>query len=171
MRKGFILLIATAFILSCTSVEQDEDIVERSSPESAENQFVPGSAEVRFTPEMTAVVEEALASGSLVTKSASVNEVFASLGVSSLERIFPYAGEYEERTRREGLHRWYRVAFDEGIPFTKSEAAFSSLDGVEVFEPERTISVNGFFDDPMSVQQWNFWNTIIDTDGFKEHCD
>lgn len=171
MRKGLILLIATAFVLSCTSVEQDENIVEWNSPESAENQFIPGSAEVRFTPEMTAVVEEALASGSLVTKSASVNEVFASLGVSSLERIFPFAGEYEERTRREGLHRWYRVAFDESIPFTKSEAAFSSLDGVEVFEPERTISVNGFFDDPMSVQQWNLRNTVVDVDGFKEHCD
>ena len=171
MRKGLILLIATAFVLSCTSVEQDENIVERNVPESAQSRFVPGSAEVRFTPEMTAMVEEALESGSLVTKSASVNEVFASLGVSSLERIFPYAGEYEERTRREGLHRWYRVKFDDDIPFTKSEAAFSGLDGVEVFEPERTISVNGFFDDPMFVQQWNLRNIGIDDESFKAHCD
>ena len=166
MRKGLILLIATAFVLSCTSVEQDENIVERNVPESAQSRFVPGSAEVRFTPEMTAMVEEALESGSLVTKSASVNEVFASLGVSSLERIFPYAGEYEERTRREGLHRWYRVKFDDDIPFTKSEAAFSGLDGVEVFEPERTISVNGFFDDPMFVQQWNLRNIGIDENDY-----
>ena len=171
MRKGVILLIATAFVLSCTSVEQDERIVEQNDPESTESQFIPGSAEVRFTPEMTAMVEDALASGSLVTKSASVNEVFSSLGVSSLERIFPYAGEYEERTRREGLHRWYRVEFDDDIPFTKSEAAFSNLDGVEIFEPERSISVNGFFDDPMYVLQWNFWNVGIDDDGFKDHCD
>ena len=171
MRKGLILLIATAFVLSCTSVEQDENIVERNVPESAQSRFVPGPAEVRFTPEMTAMVEEALESGSLVTKSASVNEVFASLGVSSLERIFPYAGEYEERTRREGLHRWYRVKFDDDIPFTKSEAAFSGLDGVEVFEPERTISVNGFFDDPMFVQQWNLRNIGIDDESFKAHCD
>ena len=171
MGKGVILLIATVFVLSCTSVEQDGSIVERNDSESTESQFIPGSAEVRFTPEMTAMIEEALASGSLLTKSASVNEVFASLGVSSLERIFPYAGEYEERTRREGLHRWYRVKFDDDIPFTKSEAAFSGLDGVEVFEPERSISVNGFFDDPMFVQQWNLRNIGIGDETFKEHCD
>ncbi|MBO4923072.1 MAG: S8 family serine peptidase [Bacteroidales bacterium] len=171
MGKGVILLIATVFVLSCTSVEQDGSIVERNDPESTGSQFIPGSAEVRFTPEMTAMIEEALASGSLVTKSVSVNEVFASLGVSSLERIFPYAGEYEERTRREGLHRWYRVKFDDDIPFTKSEAAFSGLDGVEVFEPERSISVNGFFDDPMFVQQWNLRNIGIGDETFKDHCD
>lgn len=155
MKKGIILLLAALFVLSCTSVEQDGGFVERNGSEHREALFVPGSAEVRFSPEMTEMIEETLVSGSLVTKSAGLNEVFVSLGVTSLERIFPYAGEYEDRTRREGLHRWYRVKFDEDIPLTKSAAAFGSLDGVEVFEPERTVKVNGYFNDPMSFQQWN----------------
>lgn len=168
MNKGIILLFAALSVLSCTLVERDRESVEPNGSGYRKTHFVPGSAEVRFSAEMTEMIEESLASGSLETKSPGFNEVLVSLGVTSMERIFPYAGEFEERTRREGLHRWYRVKYDEDIPFTKSEDAFCCLEGVEIFEPERTLVVNGFFNDPRSEHQWNL-SSINVTPVWKEY--
>ena len=39
-----------------------------------------------------------------------------------MERVFPDAGEFEARHRAAGLHRWYRVNYDEGISATKAQA-------------------------------------------------
>jgi len=172
MKPGFLLLLASVSVLSCSVAGRDDDVLEQSVPEINEDtRFVPGSAEVRFTDEMAEMIEETVASGSLVTKSSSVNEVFERLGVTSLERLFPYAGEFEERTRREGLHCWYRVGFDQSVPFTRSEASFTSLDGVEVFEPERVISVNAFFNDRYFSEQWNLYNAGSRGSNYAAGCD
>ena len=40
-------------------------------------------------------------------------KLFSDLGVKSVARTFPDAGKFEQRTREEGLHRWYDLYFDE----------------------------------------------------------
>ena len=36
-------------------------------------------------------------------------------GVSKMQRIFPDAGEYEEKHRKYGLHLWYELVLDEDV--------------------------------------------------------
>ena len=149
--KLLAVLAAAAAVWSCANVAQDEGPATRQDGNGIETDspFIPGSAEVRFTPEMADRIERMLAFGSIETKSQSMDEAFLRLGVTSLERLFPDAGEFEERTRREGLHCWYRVRFDDSVPVTKAQDSFIGLEGVELFEPERAITQMAIFDDPL----------------------
>lgn len=61
-----------------------------------------------------------------------------------MQRVFPPAGRFEERTRREGLHRWYDVWFDSVTPVTRAAGDFSQLPGVERVEPVYTTRPIGF---------------------------
>ena len=105
----------------------------------------------------------------------------ASVGVkiTGMTRLFPYAGRFEERTRREGLHRWYKVEFDESVPLTKAASGFVKADGIEVVEMNPKIYIVGEpevveyvtpsrrnttqssslpFDDPLLKRQWHYYN-------------
>ena len=44
---------------------------------------------------------------------ASVDNAALALGARQMKRVFPPAGRFEERTRKEGLHLWYDLYFDE----------------------------------------------------------
>lgn len=83
---------------------------------------------------LTSLVEDQLASGVLCTKSEALNSVTEELGVESMERLFPFAGEFEPRTRKEGLHRWYRVKLPKESSVTKAVKSFEGLDGVSFVE-------------------------------------
>lgn len=113
----------------------------------------------------------------LATNVRSVNDAISSLGIARIERTFPYAGKYEGRTRREGLHLWYDVHFDENCPLTRAGAALEAIEGVDYVEylPE-IIRIGGTrveteeegdapetradlpFNDPKLSRQWHYFN-------------
>ncbi|MCR5520273.1 MAG: S8 family serine peptidase, partial [Bacteroidales bacterium] len=108
--------------------------------------------------ELTSLVEDQLASGVLRTKSEALNSVTAELGVESMERLFPFAGEYEPRTRREGLHRWYRVKLPEETPVTKAVKSFSAIQGIQ--HVEQPLPVKLQTNDPYwANNHWGLHNT------------
>ena len=100
MRRQFIYMtVALAVLASCS--------VKESEPETAalpvEEEEVPepkivdgcyaGQAVVEFDDEMIALIESDLEAGLVETKSPALNAVLADLGIASLERVFPDAGE------------------------------------------------------------------------------
>ena len=124
----------------------------------------------------------------------SVSSALGSLGMSSMKRLFPYAGKFEERTRAEGLHRWYEVRYDESrASLTKATVDLSTIPGVEIVElcPEVEIVGNPVvtervhsselsasaaassslpFNDPMLGGQWHYYNDGT-TKGAQSGCD
>ncbi|MGN0190874.1 MAG: subtilase family N-terminal domain-containing protein, partial [Candidatus Cryptobacteroides sp.] len=60
-------------------------------------------------------------------------EEFRGLGVIRMRRLFPHAGEFEERTREAGLHRWYVLDYEESRSMTKAAAGLA-LPGVSEIE-------------------------------------
>lgn len=128
------------------------------APADASAGVEPGVALVRFSEALTADLEEELSLGQLPTKSAAVTQLIRELGIGKMERLFPFAGEYEPRTRREGLHQWYVVTFDQEIPVTRASVAISSLPGVECVEPSRIIRDKSGFNDPYWDKMWNLNN-------------
>lgn len=97
-------------------------------------------------------------------------------GFVRMERTFPDAGEFEARTRAEGLHLWYDVYFDEEVD-TKASSDFDDLDGISVVErrpslkdlSDEFVEVQGpvvctlsdgsaIFNDPMFAEQWHYFN-------------
>ena len=102
--------------------------------------IVPGAAKIYFSDEIVAEIEAFEGEGLPVTKSSELGGMMAELGITSMERLFPYAGEYEARTRAAGLHKWYLVTFDEKVPVTKAGEDLAPVKGVEFFEPVRKIA-------------------------------
>lgn len=174
------LMFASAF--ACVSCVNEEDIfvVER---ELAPQEQVFGSElpdeelltsmNIYVSDEFSAKLEEATKSNGEVNL-----RPFKSLtqqGVVRMRRLFQDAGEFEERTRAEGLHKWYSLSYEDGHVMTRASEGLL-LEGVEMIEycPKIAIvgdpqvveyvsadtkaSSTGVFDDPMLEQQWHYYN-------------
>ena len=117
----------------------------------------PSYVKVLFSDEMTELIEDDLSRGSLRTRSEDLNDIVGSLGIESMERLFPFAGEFEPRTRKEGLHRWYKVRYAQDVPATRAVETLGALPGVEcVEEPlDAYLTTN----DKYWADQWALNNT------------
>lgn len=133
--------------------------VETPAAEAGEAACTPGLVILELDDALTALVEEALAAGSLETKSGALDGVLADLGVSSLERVFPEAGAFEPRHRKAGLHRFYAVRFPAETPVTKAVGNLATLPGVLKAAPSRIIRPRAIFNDPYLNRQWHLINT------------
>ncbi len=157
--KKLAYIALSALLAACSAANKEN--IDAISQEVVLHENV---ATVQFDPELTALVEEALVQGELVTKSSPLDAVLQALGVESLERVFPYAGEFEERTRREGLHRFYHVTFRADIPETKAAEGLSTVPGVLYARPAHPISLRGTFNDPYFSKQWHLANSSYGAD-------
>ena len=102
-------ILASCSDIANNVVEPESLITEEASSQDSAI-YETGEIIVYFSEDMAEMIEKSLESGSVITRSADLNSAFSSIGVNKMERLFPYAGEYEERTRAEGLHRWYKVS-------------------------------------------------------------
>ena len=160
--KKWLLTAAVLSLAACAreTIPDDAPQPVQATTEEPGSVFVPGKAEVLFSDEMLALIEPELLSGAVKTKSSHLNEAVSSLGIISMERIFPVDPEFEDRHRAFGLHRWYRVTFDDSIPVTKANTRMESLAGVEAVLPVyRIYSPSQPVNDPMFNRQWHYQNT------------
>ena len=121
-----------------------------------DNEYIQGQAYVYFDEETAKLIECDIAEGKVITKSPELNYTVESLGISSMRRLFPEAGEYELRTRKEGLHRWYIVEYSPKVPHTKAESDLMMVPGVDYIEPVRSIRINDFND--LDTRLWGLDN-------------
>ena len=79
-------------------------------------------------------------------------------GILEVRRVFPHAGVYEERLRREGMHRFFYVTWDPDRKETKAAAALESVPGILHVTPQFSVQLRAF-NDPYFSSQWHFVNT------------
>ena len=154
----FTFTFLCAFLMfSCTSEPVPEQQIQTTEPVQ---EFVPGTMNIKFSEDMADLVAADLRSGGAVTKASSpeIEGLYSTLGIVSMERLFQDGGEFEPRMRKAGLDRWYKVTYDQSVPVTKAAADFSSVAGVEITEPVRSIKLSDTFNDPMLYQQWHYYN-------------
>lgn len=105
-----------------------------------------------------------------------LDDFFRSIGAYRMTRVFPYAGKYEARTRKRGLHLWYDIEFDDEVSTLRAASTLSTLPGVSLVEklyetalPKTTARIitpntaraatsSSSFNDPMLSQQWHYYN-------------
>lgn len=172
---------ASSLLFSC-SVKED-DLFSGGERGNVSEVFGEGLPEESLLKEMNIKVDDDMA---LSLDAATGGDGFVDMdavpslkaqGVVSMRRLFPSAGEFEQRTREAGLHRWYVLGYDESRSMTKASAGLM-LPGVEEIEycPKIEIigspavteyvavpsaasaSGNNPFDDPMLSQQWHYYN-------------
>lgn len=161
MSKRIDILISalmTAVAISSCAIQEEIETVASAPLPSPDTEFESGVMYVKFTDDIIGLVEEDISKGSLVTKSDDLNIALSSLNIQYLERVFPHAGEFEGRTRREGLHKWYKVTFSEDMPVTKVSGELENFDGFEFVEPVRKIKIGKFND--LGTHLWGLNNTI-----------
>ncbi len=160
MKHCFYAVLVAALFVSCVNEELENGAagVSRAETEAAaDDAAVAGEAYVYFSDAMAELIEADLAAGLVRTKSSELNTAVDALGISEMRRVFPHAGEFEPRTRKEGLHKWYFVKYSDEMPLTKAESAFSAIEGVEIIEPVRQIGINDF-NDRYYKEMWNLDN-------------
>jgi len=122
----------------------------------------PGVALIYVSEELASRMEEG------TVRSAEWNLVRKEIGISSAERLFPHAGEFEPRTRAEGLHRWYTVNFSKAVPQTKAFGFLEAISGVQKVEPSRIIRSRVNVNDPNWGQMWGMNN--VAHPGYDVNC-
>ena len=150
---------AALLAVACTVQEPFEtQAPNNSEPVVSDEGYIPGVAIVEFDAALTAAIEEELAQGALVSTK-SMGSVLDQLGVIEMERVFPYAGEFEPRTRAMGLHHFYTVSYSEATPVSKAMATLEAVPGVVSVSPSRPIAKRASFNDPKFGNQWHYVNS------------
>ena len=157
-RLLFTVLVATAFF-ACT--RDESRLVEKPSPGTKPEELsnaVAGTAVIKVDDVLLELLEAA-GDGAEKTKSEDVNEALRAIGIKSFSRVFPYAGEYEQRTREAGLHRFYLIEYDESIPTTKAGDMLGGIEGVTNVEiPHKVHRRSAVPNDPYFKWQWDMYN-------------
>lgn len=164
-------------------VTPDEPQVEEEGVLMDGPSFVAGTIDVKFSDEMADYLSSLIggnrAEGTALTRALSVNtraeglnDVMEALGVSSISRVFPDAGEWESRHREAGLHNWFRLIYDENVSHTRASSDLLTLPGATDFDVPRQIVTTALpFNDPFGKLQWNLQNDGTLLTGFQKGAD
>lgn len=153
--RNFAKYLTVALVaMACTAKETVDSQAPIPSGPGVSSPYVPGTAIVEFDDALTELVE-----AGEVTKAPGLEALMQDLGIESMERVFPDAGEFEARHRREGLHRFYYVNFSKEQPVTKAVSSLQEMSGVVSATPDRTVQLRSYFNDPYLSRQWHLVNT------------
>jgi len=191
MRNSFLFCISAATLLLAWSCKQTEDIIPLGTEGETqtvitnagypEEGFTPGIVNVKVSPDFASSIEACTdGDGQVdVSKVKSMGFAVKDLGILSMGRLFPYAGEFEGRTREAGLHLWYTIRYDVNQSVTKAGNSLGRIDGINVIDycpiiipaggnevleyvtPESvapSASSSYVFNDPLFPTQWHYYN-------------
>lgn len=174
MKKTILFFLATIWLASCHQEEipsiPDEPGNNQSIFDLSDKDVLQGCIYVKLKEEPTGEVKVRNAGNTVTTGVTVLDRAASSLKITRMERTFPYAGRFEERTRKEGLHLWYNVWFSQETSATRAAAEVAVLDGIEKAvpvpkivsraKPETVWEVYGsragewMFNDPDLSKQW-----------------
>lgn len=137
-----------------------------------------GALRIKVSDELAAALESKSDTRGVVTSPETVvsDKLFSELGVTHMERTFPHAGQFEDRTRAEGLHLWYDVTFNPEIALTRAGSDIGRVERIlkveylpqvrpfrDTFEAvQPSSSAVGAsaptFNDPLLGEQWHYYN-------------
>lgn len=180
IKKYIFLFISIIFLLSCN---QDDNLVylidnvpsDTSIYNFSDDDIIKGRIRVKLKEEPQGeVTVKSVLNNKVVIGLRSLDASATRLKIINIKRTFPYAGKYEERTKKEGLHLWYDIWFTEDIISTKAAEDVSILDEIEISVPivktksysesamtysTSNISQSPFlFNDPYLSKLWSYQN-------------
>lgn len=193
-------IVSAVLAVACSrnmeeSIEVQEDVLAHVFGAKADNEnLVQGQMTLYLSEDLAAVAEANTAEDGMVDVSRvpALSPSKTGIKITGMTRLFPYAGRFEARTRKAGLHRWYTVEFDESIPLTKAAGGFVKADGIDVVEMNPKICIMGDpsvvgevsrssraatptaslpFDDPFLYKQWHYYNDGTKAASAQSGCD
>ncbi len=179
---SFVLLV-----LGCskddTTVVKEDNVVDSNGNSACVSQLQQGKLVVKVSEDFAKNIEESGSAIKTLSVTVKSSDILNDLGIRSMERLFPYAGKFEKRTRERGMHLWYEVEFNENCSITKATGDILSIDGIESVEFVPKIAIVGNpvvkpfgddilagvkayaassedlpFNDPDLKSQWHYYN-------------
>ena len=139
MKKIVFFFLMTILIASCHQEELSSvpDEPEGKQPvfDLSEEEVLQGCIYVKLKEEPAGEVRVRSIGNTVTTGVKVLDRAASSLKIERMERTFPYAGKFEERTRKEGLHLWYNVWFSKETSATRAATEVAFLDGIETVVP------------------------------------
>lgn len=179
MRKVFLVGFCALAAIACTreipepvsspapvAGEKGPAVVTASQQEHFS--YVPGVAIIYASEELAGQLGDGISGDALIRKSEELGYMTSRLGAKSFTRLFPNAGEYEIRTRREGLHRWFMVEFDQKVSITDAKSFLEAVPGIQSVEPNYVLKSAVNINDPYWNQMWGQNNTAYP--GYDVNC-
>ncbi len=154
------LLVITIFFCASCKKEAQKVVISSDVPVAQDNTLI-----VTFDdPTSEALLTKASTKSGIVTKTgiSGIDDAFSDLGVKSIVRVFPDAGEWEERHREAGLHKFYYVTYDtDSAVQTKAGEVLKGVSGISGVENAPKIKLHSEtpkFNDPYLYRQWHYYN-------------
>ena len=103
--------------------------------------------------------------GFIETGQVKLDRLYRNYQVTEMKRVFPFAGKFEEKHKKYGLHLWYEIKIDKSISLKTGIEEFKSIDMIQYAEPAYyyQLDVEGeaeaISNDPSFGQQWHYNNT------------
>lgn len=128
-------------VLSTSSAQKEGPVIINSSPEALSNVIL-----VKFQDDAIDEVENTLNAnpGMCVATRSGISRFdnfLDEVGGTGIERLFPVT-KFEERTRRAGLHRWYKITFDSSISPKDIENKLKNITELSVVQFALPLVVN-----------------------------
>lgn len=193
MKNKLIGITSLLLIVVLSGCQTDEPIVDESlkgmkteKVATSEESVINGVIRVKLASEIGDKISISSQGAELKSNVPGINSYLKKLHAKDMKRVFPYAGKFEERTRKEGLHLWYEIKFSEDIPVTRAVSEAAGVPGVVVVEKVIKISIpqtkkyptsiastrteTGPFDDPGLRYQWHY-NNVAEHSSFIAQAD
>lgn len=161
MKRTLLYSLMFLSLTACQDYVTPEVPKDDSSSWMNEEGLVKGEVYVKFKQLDKDLQVAATRSGEVETGDDQLDVAAGNIKMQQMERVFPYAGKFEKRTRKAGLHLWYKVKFDKTVNVGQAVDAFSGLDNVACVEPVGKpvpAAVNPPFDTYFDYQ-WYLHNT------------
>ncbi len=163
MKNRFIsslIVVAMFFCASCNK-EAQKGVIAPSDQNGSESTTLI----VTFDDETAESLLEAVPTKSGISVKTGISQIddaFTACAVESFERVFPDAGEWEERHREAGLHKFYYVKCNPANAVnTKAGDVLTKVKGISGVEnaPKlKLLSETPKFNDPYLGRQWHYSN-------------
>lgn len=163
MKKAILFFLAVLLIASCHQEEissvPDDSGNGSSISDLSDEDVLQGCIYVKLKEEPTGEVRVRNVGSAVTTGVKVLDRAASSLKITRMERTFPYAGKFEERTRKEGLHLWYNVWFSKETSATRAATEVGMLEGIEKAVPVSKVVSRAkpetVWDDPYLLsKQW-----------------
>ena len=157
-----ILPVALASVLwACSVDEQMQPQTDApAGPSVSDEGTVPGIMTVKVSDDLAdRLLEYADEQGELNADGVALLNI-SGINVTGARTSFHIGGKFEKRQRAAGLHRWFRISYDESVPVSKAAGNAAAAPGIEFAEPVMKIKkMSVEMNDVGYERQWHYHNT------------
>ena len=85
----------------------------------------------------------------------NLDNVNSKVGITRMQRVFPFSIKFESKHREYGLHQWYELDFDKDLSLSYVLEQYSSLSEIEIAKPVYKKVNVGYEGDPIKITASN----------------